>query len=87
MKRSLLASLAIILLSFTAQAKVFRNAYISFEMPETWKCNLEQTEWVCRSEQTKEAKEAIIIRHLSPVRNAFKCADLSYQPRRRGERV
>jgi LPXTG-motif cell wall-anchored protein len=61
MKRSLLASLAIILLSFTAQAKVFRNAYISFEMPETWKCNLEQTEWVCRSEQTKEAKEAIII--------------------------
>ncbi|MBO9667098.1 MAG: hypothetical protein J7501_09825 [Bdellovibrio sp.] len=30
-------------------------------MPETWKCNLEQTEWVCRSEQNKESKEAIII--------------------------
>lgn len=57
----LFASLAIILLSFSAQAKVFRNAYIAFEMPETWKCNLEQTEWVCRSEQTKESKEAIII--------------------------
>ncbi|MEN0058975.1 MAG: hypothetical protein AAGB31_09080, partial [Bdellovibrio sp.] len=40
---------------------VFRNAYIAFEMPETWKCNLEQTEWVCRSEQNKESKEAIII--------------------------
>ncbi|MFS4460849.1 hypothetical protein [Bdellovibrio sp. HCB2-146] len=59
--KSLLVSLAVILLSFAAQAKVFRNAYISFEMPDTWKCNLEQTEWVCRSEQTKESKEAIII--------------------------
>ncbi len=54
-------AVVVILLSFSAQAKVFRNAYISFEMPETWKCNLEQTEWVCRSEQNKESKEAIII--------------------------
>lgn len=61
MKFKALLILPVILLSFTAQAKVFRNAYISFEMPETWKCNLEQTEWVCRSEQGKEAKEAIII--------------------------
>ncbi|XGC81718.1 hypothetical protein ACES2L_04380 [Bdellovibrio bacteriovorus] len=61
MKYRLFASLAVILLSFSAQAKVFRNAYIAFEMPESWKCNLEQTEWVCRSEQTKESKEAIII--------------------------
>lgn len=59
MKLSLIT--AIILLSFSAHAKVFRNAYISFELPETWKCNLEQTEWVCRSEATKESKEAIII--------------------------
>jgi len=61
MKYRLFASLAVILLSFSAHAKVFRNAYIAFEMPETWKCNLEQTEWVCRSEQAKESKEAIII--------------------------
>ncbi|WP_413293069.1 LPXTG cell wall anchor domain-containing protein [Bdellovibrio sp. HCB185ZH] len=61
MKFRSLAPLAIILLSFSANAKVFRNAYISFELPDTWKCNLEQTEWVCRSEQTKESKEAIII--------------------------
>lgn len=61
MKYKMFASLAVILLSFTAHAKVFRNAYIAFEMPESWKCNLEQTEWVCRSEQSKESKEAIII--------------------------
>jgi hypothetical protein len=54
-------SLFLVLSSLESKATVFRNAYISFEMPETWKCNLEQTEWVCRSEQSKESKEAIII--------------------------
>lgn len=50
-----------IIVANSSDAKVFHNAYISFEMPDSWKCNLEQTEWVCRSEQTKESKEAIII--------------------------
>jgi hypothetical protein len=45
----------------TAEAKIFRNAYVSFELPESWKCVLEHTEWVCRSEIDKESKEAIII--------------------------
>lgn len=44
-----------------AEAKLWRNAYVSFEMPDTWNCVLEQTEWVCRSGDAKEAKEAIII--------------------------
>jgi len=42
-------------------AKNFHNAYLSFEMPDSWKCVLEHTEWVCRSEVDKESKEAIII--------------------------
>lgn len=46
---------------FQAQSKVWKNAYISFEIPDRWKCVLEQTEWVCRSEDPNEAKEAIII--------------------------
>jgi hypothetical protein len=50
-----------ILASLPLEAKVFRNAYVSFELPDTWKCNLEHTEWVCRSESSKESKEAIII--------------------------
>src|SRR5690349_13257675 len=45
----------------TAEAKTFSNAYISFNMPDTWNCSLEQTEWVCRSSKVEEAKEAIII--------------------------
>lgn len=51
----------IFLFPLISTAKIFRNSYISFELPETWKCNLENTEYVCRSEATKESKEAIII--------------------------
>lgn len=49
------------LISFNAQSRTFKNAYISFEMQDNWKCNLEQTEWVCRAEDPQEAKEAVII--------------------------
>ncbi len=50
-------------LSFSTlvQGKVFRNAYIAFEMPDEWNCTLEQTEWVCRSAKLPDMKEAIII--------------------------
>lgn len=43
------------------QSKEWRNAFISFEIPDRWKCILEQTEWVCRSDDPKESKESIII--------------------------
>jgi hypothetical protein len=43
------------------QAKVFRNSYLSFELPDNWNCNLENTEWVCRSSTEKDSREAIII--------------------------
>ncbi len=44
-----------------SEARTFKNAYISFEMLDTWKCKLEQTEWVCRAEDPQESKEAVII--------------------------
>jgi len=44
----------------TAEAKIFRNAYVSFELPEKWNCSLEQTEWVCRTNDPGLA-EAIIV--------------------------
>jgi hypothetical protein len=52
------------LLSFftlAAEAKVFRNSYLSFELPDNWNCGLENTEWVCRSSAEKDSREAIII--------------------------
>jgi hypothetical protein len=58
-------TLLLFLLAFSVssivQAKVFRNAYIAFEMPDDWNCTLEQTEWVCRSSKEPDSKEAIII--------------------------
>src|SRR4051812_44418763 len=51
MKRSFLRVALPLAVAFLAQptfAKTFSNAYISFELPETWNCVLEQTEWVCR---------------------------------------
>lgn len=51
----------IFLLPTPSAARTFKNAYISFEMLDNWKCSLEQTEWVCRAEDPQEAKEAVII--------------------------
>lgn len=51
-----------ILFEPTAEAKVFRNAYVSFELPEKWDCVLEQTEWVCRTNKSgTDNREAVII--------------------------
>ncbi len=30
------------------QAKVFRNSYVSFKLPDKWDCYLENTAWICR---------------------------------------
>jgi hypothetical protein len=56
-----LFGVALLFFSLSAQAKVFRNAYVAFELPDSWNCTLEHTEWVCRSEADKESKEAIIV--------------------------
>lgn len=45
-----------------AEAKTFRNAYVSFDLTERWDCTLEQTEWVCRTGAgSGDNREAIII--------------------------
>lgn len=56
-----LLPLVFFLVGSMSEARTFKNAYISFEMLDTWKCKLEQTEWVCRAEDPQEAKEAVII--------------------------
>jgi hypothetical protein len=44
-----------------AQTKVFRNSYVAFEMPDHFDCNLEHTEWVCRSKDPKTQRESMFI--------------------------
>lgn len=42
-------------------AKLFKNSYISFELPDRWECSTEATEWICRSLVQENSKQAIII--------------------------
>lgn len=55
----------ILLISFLATsvagAGKFSNAFISFDPPDGWDCNLQETEWVCKSRADKAAQEAVII--------------------------
>jgi hypothetical protein len=50
-----------LLMCGTAHAKLFRNAYVSFELPPNWNCKLEGSEWVCENDFAAKTKEAIII--------------------------
>lgn len=60
-QRLLTGLLLIFLIHSAAEAKVFRNAYVSFELPEKWNCTLEQTEWVCRTSDPGLAEAVIIL--------------------------
>lgn len=46
---------------FSAQAKLFKNSYISFELPPNWNCKQEGFEHICINNFSKKQKEAIII--------------------------
>lgn len=66
MKRSFLYLAAAVafagaLWSQPAAAKLFSNAYLSFEIPDSWNCVLEQTEWVCRPNAPDIQQLGIII--------------------------
>ena len=55
-----LFGLAFILFSSALQAQVFKNSYVSFEIPETWKCKSFGTNWVCHDELQEKKVEALI---------------------------
>lgn len=50
-----------VLLSFTAQAKEFKNSYVSFEVPDTWTCAQEGVAWTCTPQGPVDSKEAVIV--------------------------
>ena len=53
------ASLA--LLSAGAEAKLFTNKFIEFQLPEKWECALDGSEWLCQSTDEQKKRDAIII--------------------------
>ena len=44
-----------------AEAELFQNSYVSFEMPDKWKCKTFGTDWVCHSVHAKKQKEAMVV--------------------------
>ncbi len=57
----LISILSLLLFSSLTSANTFKNAYISFEILDSWNCEQQLPEWVCRSKDPQEAKEAVII--------------------------
>ena len=60
--KSFLKLFALIFLFFyhPLQAKTFKNSYVSFEIPETWKCKPFGTNWVCHDKLQEKKVEALI---------------------------
>lgn len=56
---------AIVLSAFlganSAEAKIFSNQFIEFQLPEKWKCQLDGSEWVCQSTDEQKKRDAIIV--------------------------
>ncbi len=59
---ALVGALLLLVPHESANAKTFRNAYVSFDLADRWDCTLEQTEWVCRTNPgPTDSREAVII--------------------------
>lgn len=51
----------IVLFCAVSHGKQFSNSYVSFQLPPNWNCKVAGTEWVCKSSNNEQAKQAIII--------------------------
>lgn len=53
----------IVLIGWTTAswAANFSNAYVSFEKPEGWRCDLVQKAWMCQSENPADKQEALVM--------------------------
>ncbi len=47
--------------ALSAEAKIFQNSYVSFEVPDNWTCLQEGVAWTCTPTSVVEAKEAVIV--------------------------
>ena len=58
---SLLATALLTIFPIPAFARLFRNSYISFQLPPSWNCKPNSTDWTCTNKYSTAAKEAIIV--------------------------
>lgn len=59
--KKIIIILSLQLFCFASQARLFQNSYVSFELPANWNCKVSGTEWVCKSTNPDQAKQAIIV--------------------------
>ncbi|MGE4133021.1 MAG: hypothetical protein AB7F86_15375 [Bdellovibrionales bacterium] len=59
MKRAFLT--LILCLSFSAEAKLFQNSYVSFQVPDDWTCLQEGVAWTCSPLDQRKSKEVVIV--------------------------
>ena len=59
--KALILTLFVLFITASAGAKVFRNTYVQFDLPDQWNCSIERTEWICSSQNKVDSKESIII--------------------------
>lgn len=51
----------LLLLSFASPVFALTTAYVSFEHPEGWKCELNQGVWICQSSLETDRKESVVL--------------------------
>ncbi len=61
MKLTSLFALLFLVNPLLAHAGKFANQFVEFELPPSWVCLLESTEWVCQNQQDAEKKKDAII--------------------------
>ena len=60
MRQNFFLFFLVLCFSAPSQAKLFKNSYISFEIPDTWECKAFGTDWVCHSKFQEKKVEALI---------------------------
>lgn len=59
--RFLICTTLVLFFALPSHGRLFKNAYVQFELPANWDCQMEGTEWVCSSKNKNDSKESIII--------------------------
>lgn len=55
------ALLPLLVFALQAEAKVFQNSYVAFEVPDDWTCLQEGVAWTCTPQNAAQSKEAVIV--------------------------
>jgi len=44
-----------------AHSRSFSNSFVTFDLPDTWKCNLEDSDWVCNEQTTARLTSIMVL--------------------------